>query len=158
MNGGDDSYEEHWDESAIHAATHESTEPTRMSEEYKSANTMLRELHILNQHRLTFSLPTASQIPPLNPTHQLPYALSDIGHSTGGVPRKLHPSLLQTSKPPVPYSPRQKTIEQNQLQAGPLEEAGVVSENYGNINKLLGSLFLSRRQVLDSSSHSMPRP
>jgi len=131
--GDDDSYEGYRDNHPTHAATHESTEMTNTSEEYKSANTMLRDLHILNQHRLMFSLPaphsiSTTQMPSLNTTQQPP---SYMDYSAP--PTKLHP--VQTGKTSKPYSSRHKIAEQDQVLAGRLEEAGVVSENYENINK-----------------------
>jgi len=142
----------------INAATHESTEMTKTPLEYNSANMILRELHILNQHRLMFS-PLASnssmpQMSSLNRTHQLPSPLAHIGHSTPTP--KLHPTPMQTSQLYNPEPPRYKTAEEDQFQAGPLAEVDVVSENYENMNKFLGSLFLSRRRVLDSSFHGVP--
>jgi len=134
--GDDDIYEGYRDNLLTHAATHESTEMTNTSEEYKSANTMLRDLHILNQHRLMFSLPSphsisTSQISSLNPTQQPPYPVPYTGYSTP--PTKLHP--VQTGKMSKPHSSRHKFSEQGQALAGRLEGASVVSENYENINK-----------------------
>jgi hypothetical protein len=132
----DDSCEEYRDSHATNAATHELTEMTNTLEEYKSANTMLRDLHILNQHRLMFSSPaphsfSTTHLSSLNPTHQPPCPVSYMGYSTPTT--KLHP--IQTGKPSNPYSSRHKIAEQDQFQTSRFEEAGVVVENYENINK-----------------------
>jgi hypothetical protein len=105
---------------------------TKASEEYKSANMMLRELHILNQHRLMFP-PSASTS--MNPV-SVPSSTYPPPPYTGD--SKLHPALMQTGKLSRPYSPRQKNIGVDEFQ-GSLEEAGVVSEKYENMNKYVYS-------------------
>lgn len=121
-----------------HAATQELTKMTTTSSEYKSANMMLRELHILNQHRLMFSAPTPAAPAPLplnsfsmtrEPSliRHLPYALPHMSS-------KLHPTPSQADQLPRTYSLINKFTEQYPCQAGPMEEPSV-SEKYENINK-----------------------
>lgn len=143
----DDSYEESLDDHAVNAASHESTE---IPVEYKSANIILRELHILNQHRLMFT-PAPDSSMTLHPTHdgQLPYTLPHVGHST--LSSKLPTTPMQTGNVSNPDSPRHKTVEQDKFWAGPMEEANAVSEIYGNINKYvyLFSPHLTPLNILD---------
>ena len=113
-----------------HAAPKMTT--TTTTSEYKSANMMLRELHILNQHRLTFSAPTGpapATPPPPNSFSmtRVPSLTRHLSYALPQLPSKLHPTP-QPDQLPRTFASINKFIE------GPMEEPGV-SEKYENINK-----------------------
>ncbi|KAF8624832.1 hypothetical protein AX15_005715 [Amanita polypyramis BW_CC] len=97
--------------------------------EYKSANTILRELHTLHQHRLLFA---------------------ESGTSF------LHGSLFHTpslsSSPPKITSPtisdHPRGTNSSEIETSCNNEKTQVKERYEQRNRLLGSMFLSRRREL----------
>ncbi|KAJ7275271.1 hypothetical protein B0H12DRAFT_1086527 [Mycena haematopus] len=104
--------------------------------EYQSANTFLHDLHALHRHRLIFSSPPS----PLLQPGLLPF-------------RDDEKSYL----PPIAnYS---RTLDKQDLSGGmqgfelPVEEVQSVKERYEDTNRLLGSLFLTRRKQLDPGPH-----
>jgi len=113
----------------------EGPEVSCVDSRYKSANSIIRELHTLHQHRLLFS---TSATPP--------------GHDTSGQSSSapssqskanVSPSverLTQAENPPAQTDPEQDH--------SCLGEQAQVKERYEEINRLLGSMFLSRRRQL----------
>ncbi|PPQ90427.1 hypothetical protein CVT25_014945 [Psilocybe cyanescens] len=121
----------------------------QLQSEYKSTNTMLRELHTLHQHRLLFS-PHFPQDARASPT-SINMSLNPKSYPQQQTPNKSlmsqHFERLQT--PQYPTTPR---IEKKSTHIDPLsEEVTRVTERYESTNRLLGSWFLSRRRALDSS-------
>ncbi len=146
-------------------------ENTTISEEYKSTNSILRDLHALHQHRVSFSSMTPSTRPVLPDSSTHPTSASHLVSSHLSLPSKRHPALTHPHLHAGPHmgtlsqSSMHKTMGQGQAQI--VDEAGV-SEHYENINRyfyishhhrefhllilltrILGSLFLSRRRALD---------
>ena len=150
--------------------------------EYSSTNSFLRELHTLQQHRLLFPSPppppTASSFSscgsnPKDTTHS-PNILSYSGH---------YPPLNKGHSNLSPQLPVERLRMSSQMsptpfpklsqQQSPIDEIHSVTEHYEDTNKyvaftdiddklssitsfsrFLGSLFLSRRRILDSSPGS----
>jgi len=103
--------------------------------EYESANTFLHDLHALHRHRLIFSSPS----PPL---------LQPELHSTPPVQDKsyLPPIAADYSR----MSDKQDSGGMHDFGRGSaVEEVESVKERYEDTNRLLGSLFLTRRKQLD---------
>lgn len=90
-----------------------------ISEEYKSTNSMLRDLHALQQHRLSFTMPT---LPTTSASHLV------LKHH----PAFTHADHHMEAQHP-PKSSMYKTLGQGQPRIA--NEAEVVSEHYENINK-----------------------
>ncbi|KAJ7169651.1 hypothetical protein C8R46DRAFT_1089514 [Mycena filopes] len=104
--------------------------------EYESANTFLHDLHALHRHRLIFS----SSFP------QPEFAAT---------PHTQDKSYLA----PIPdfgrTSDKQDPSGVLGFGCGPsIEEVQSVKERYEDTNKLLGSLFLTRRKQLDPQPHN----
>lgn len=116
--------------------------------EYASTNSFLRELHTLQQHRLLFSSLTS---PAASSFLSCGSNSKDAGHSSPLT--KGHFNL------PPPIEPRGSShmstpiakLSQHQGHGLPIDETHSVTEHYEGTNKFLGSLFLSRRRLLDSS-------
>lgn len=114
------------------------------ADEYKSTNNLLHELHTLNQHRLLFSSPQQ---------HLAGIRSSD---SSRHLPNPFYPDQAQrTSERPRSH------IDHSNIQASkfdamtskavfelPMDEIQRVKGRYEDANKLLRSLFLSRRREL----------
>ncbi|KAF9480450.1 hypothetical protein BDN70DRAFT_877590 [Pholiota conissans] len=116
--------------------------------EYKSTNTMLRELHTMHQHRLLFASPSDGQNSNILHTPNPMYTMS-INSYQPSMSDKTHLPLPNECMRPVHTSQLVGKIVQSD---GMLtEEAARVAELYEGPNKYLGSLFLSRRHTLDSS-------
>ncbi|KAG6334922.1 hypothetical protein ID866_4164 [Astraeus odoratus] len=119
---------------------------------YRRTNNLLHELHVLHQHRLMFS-PSESQCrassgvsPPSMHRHpysrgnaEVPLVLPQSSHMKPSIPQ----SSQRPSRPPHHIPEGQQCSDQ----AG-LHEAQSVWERYEGANRLLGSLFLSRRREL----------
>lgn len=140
--------------------------------DYKRANTMLHEIHALHQHRLMFTQPN-SQAPshlylpphagfsaPPPPMATYPH---NICHSTHGL--RHPPSISSNDKLFIPTLPECPLPEfyshlphaaQASTAHTPLDfhEVKSVRERYGDTNKLLGSVFLSRRRELQEGPNS----
>ncbi|KAF8895047.1 hypothetical protein CPB84DRAFT_1963271 [Gymnopilus junonius] len=127
-----------------------SLEQTSLKSEYKSANAILRELHVLHQHRLLFP-----------PSDTMP-----SGTYNAHPPTPTSPHFFLSEEPPLikchvqsPPQDHQRTtafthtsmVKDAQQELPLLEEVSRVTERYESINKFLGSLFISRRRVLDTS-------
>jgi len=115
------------------------------SAEYKSANSVLRELHTLYQHRLMFSSTNPSfngpaRSPQSQPTSNVYNA--PIQHATFQPVISEQPKGL--SYPGNPVNPGNRQMLKNEVHC--------VTERYENTNRYLGNLFLSRRRELDSYS------
>jgi len=134
--------------------------------EYSSTNSFLRELHTLQQHRLLFPSPppppSASSFSscgsnPKDTTHS-PNILSYSGHypPLNKGHSNLSPQLpverlrMSSHMSPTPFP----KLSQQQSPGLPIDEIHSVTEHYEDTNKFLGSLFLSRRRILDSSPGS----
>ncbi|KAF8807193.1 hypothetical protein BYT27DRAFT_7232754 [Phlegmacium glaucopus] len=130
--------------------------------EYSSANSFLRELHTLQQHRLLFSSPpphpSASSLLAWGPNSKnATYSSNTLSYSDYPPLTKGHsnvPPQLPIERPrlsshmsPTPIS----KLSQQPSHGPPIDEIHSVSEHYEGTNKFLGSLFLSRRRVIDSS-------
>ncbi|KAJ6509302.1 hypothetical protein C8R47DRAFT_17559 [Mycena vitilis] len=102
--------------------------------EYESANTFLHDLHALHRHRLIFASPS----PPFQPEISSPL-------------RFQHKPYLPPSLPDYPRIPdKQDASGMRDFGRGlPFEEVQSVKERYEDTNRLLGSLFLTRRKQLD---------
>ncbi|KAJ7139896.1 hypothetical protein C8R44DRAFT_765698 [Mycena epipterygia] len=105
---------------------------TVQNTQYESANTFLHDLHALHRHRLIFTSPPLQHLE-LSPT---PYR-----HDKSYVP-------------PIPDYPRapDKNDSSGMQDFGcepPFEEVQSVKDRYEDANRLLGSLFLTRRKQLD---------
>ncbi|KDR84765.1 hypothetical protein GALMADRAFT_233098 [Galerina marginata CBS 339.88] len=117
--------------------------------EYKSANSILRELHTLHQHRLLFS-PSKPHVH-ATPLNSITYPLNATQHLQPPVPMKGHmsqPGSLHTTSAYNPVSTEKGC--QPQLGGTFSEEVNRVTERYESMNRRLGSLFLSRRRDLGS--------
>ncbi|KAI6045131.1 hypothetical protein EDC04DRAFT_2889320 [Pisolithus marmoratus] len=127
---------------------------------YKQTNSILHEVHVLNQHRLIFSPSehlsrSYSEIPP-HSIHNHPNSQGTAEFGCG-LPQSAH------GKSPMPSNSSQLA---HRMRAGQscsanvaadqadVHEAQAVWERYGGTNKLLGSLFLSRRRELQETFHS----
>lgn len=140
--------------------SHQST--FRGDREYKQTNGILHEVHVLNQHRLIFS---PSERPSQSHAHEiLPYSdhvrpnPQETTEFGCGLPQSAH------SKSPVASNSFQPA---HRIRAGQscsanvaddqadMHEAQAVWERYGGTNKLLGSLFLSRRRELQEAIYSL---
>jgi len=103
--------------------------------EYKDANSFLHDLHALHQHRLMFC-PAPLPLHPPNP-YSCPLTSNPIGKSV------------------IPQVPQRQQRHKDRITNIP-EPGGTVldlevvrvKERYEDTNKLLGSLFLSRRREL----------
>jgi len=119
---------------------------------YTSTNSFLRELHTLQQHRLL------SSSPPPPPSFLCGSNPKDAAHSYSGYhspPIKGHFNLplqlpMERLRVSSHMSPTAK-LSQQQSNGFPIDEIHSVTEHYEGTNKFLGSLFLSRRRILDSS-------
>jgi len=143
--------------------------------DYKRANTMLHDMHALHQHRLTSTQPNSQ--PPSHlylPAHAgflaPPLLMAthphNFWHSTHGLHQP--PSISSNSKVFIPTLPERPLPEfyshlPHAAQAPtesashtPLDfhEVKSVRERYEDTNKLLGSVFLSRRRELQESPNS----
>jgi len=113
----------------------EGPEVSYVDSRYKSANSIIRELHTLHQHRLLFSM---SGTPP---GHDFSGQSSNAqsSQSKSNVSASIE-RLTQAENPPVQTDPEQDHSS--------LGEQAQVKERYEEINRLLGSMFLSRRRQL----------
>ncbi|KIK02297.1 hypothetical protein K443DRAFT_677692 [Laccaria amethystina LaAM-08-1] len=121
--------------------------------EYSSANTVLRELHTLNQHRLTRAFASPSG----NAAHSSAHFIDPCSYS--------HSICLSKSHlPPISDRLRVQAETKISLPHEPLssnsDESRIVMQRYEDTNRLLGSLFLSRRRQLNDeySLHSPAGP
>ncbi|KAF8446269.1 hypothetical protein L210DRAFT_976180 [Boletus edulis BED1] len=136
--------------------------PSTTASPYKDANTLLHELHLLNQHRMLFTRPPRDQ--PLNPSPRAPLPAAHthmqnapVGYGptawTNGSP--YHPTLPQFASDGV--AGRSCCLEPVE-DKGLVEEVQCVRQRYEGTNKLLGSLFLSRRREVEELTYSAPDP
>ncbi|KAG1757897.1 hypothetical protein EDB19DRAFT_1659685 [Suillus lakei] len=166
--------EEDWIDGEDDAATgHFAASPDYT--DYKRTNTMLHEMHALHQHRLMFNQPSSqppshlylpphvgfSAPPPPMATHP-----HNLWHSTHGL--RHPPSISSNAKlfiPALPECPLPEFYSHlphvAQASTGSaahtsmdFHEVKSVRERYEDTNKLLGSLFLSRRRELQEGPNS----
>ncbi|KIM48430.1 hypothetical protein M413DRAFT_440160 [Hebeloma cylindrosporum] len=123
------------------ASSHPSQQDQSQSE-YKSTNTMLRELHTLQQHRICFSSPS-----PAPQTTSLSSGLPHLTISSRSPDKGL---LLQQERlrPAFPSALMEKGYKGDGIAS---DEVNRVTERYEGTNKFIGSLFLSRRRELYSA-------
>lgn len=136
------------DEEREHTSSSSSSNPDVV--EYRSANTVLRELHTLNQHRLT----QAFASPPRNAARSSTHFIDPYPYSHPICLSKSHLPLISDrlraqaeTKISLPYEPLPSNSD----------ESRIVMQRYEDTNRLLGSLFLSRRRQLDDE-HSPAGP
>ncbi|KAF8239338.1 hypothetical protein L208DRAFT_86920 [Tricholoma matsutake] len=135
MRGWGRSDDEDEDEEEIEDYKEDTVDATNLDSSlsgYKSANSVLSELHTLHRRRhFSSSLP--------NPQLSWPQTmcLSSQAHDKNGKFAQLRPS--------------QSYIERRAPE--PTDELLCVTERYEDTNRLLGSLFLSRRRQLGSSEN-----
>ncbi|KAH8835383.1 hypothetical protein DL96DRAFT_1702372 [Flagelloscypha sp. PMI_526] len=106
--------------------------------QYKTTNEMLHELHTLSQHRLAFA---SSHAPPpqcFNDTISTPSIQSKIG-----VTLISHDGSVPQRADKLAHSHGAEALKQD------YHEEDVVRQNYQEANRLLRSLFLSRRKNLE---------
>ncbi|KIY63669.1 hypothetical protein CYLTODRAFT_425889 [Cylindrobasidium torrendii FP15055 ss-10] len=104
---------------------HQRQAPTQ----YSPANNMLYELHALQRHRLIFS----NSYPPAMPDATPPR----------------HPSTPNPFEPPTSATTASTPPPSTPQSAADNDEGQKVKEHYEDQNRLLRSLFLSRRSTLD---------
>ncbi|KAG9314655.1 hypothetical protein JVU11DRAFT_5460 [Chiua virens] len=137
--------EEDWAEEDAHDAYGSPLHPLMAEGQYKDANHLLHELHVLNQHRLLFAHSSHDQRP--NPT-------ASILPSKSYIPlREQAPWTEELSYRPQPASPQVTCDEPTDqcrfiglAEKELVEEVQCVRQRYEGANRLLGSLFLSRRR------------
>ncbi|KAF9042098.1 hypothetical protein BJ165DRAFT_1529554 [Panaeolus papilionaceus] len=136
---------------------------------YKSTNQLLRELHTVNQHRLLFASPVQN----LGLSSYLAASGSGLQHQFGNALLQNQSYLYQQQQQPLlqplqfdnasshqpsnspsggMLSPRRQEWHRSvdSKEDGVIsEEVSRVTERYENTNRLLGSLFLSRRKQLE---------
>ncbi|PPR01184.1 hypothetical protein CVT24_006060 [Panaeolus cyanescens] len=132
---------------------------------YKSTNQLLRELHTVNQHRLLFSSPAhnlslASQQASGSGSQQQQFGLyhsSSLLSDNASEPMSHHPSNSLSGfghNSEGITSPRRQEWHRSfsgvdKEDAVMSNEVSRVTERYESTNRLLGSLFLSRRRQLE---------
>jgi len=109
------------------------------SSEYKAVNSLLRDLHALHQHRLIFSQPSLRPVLS-SPHHNRPAAILST-------PRSRSALGLELSSPSELF--RQDMADATQKSLGSHEDYGEnIGGRYEGVNRVLGSLFLTRRRQL----------
>ncbi|KII93448.1 hypothetical protein PLICRDRAFT_49495 [Plicaturopsis crispa FD-325 SS-3] len=153
MNEDDDEEEFDEEEDEVDAGTG----PHDLVQAYKSANSVLHDLHAEHQHRMMFSSHQVPQSishpsrPPYSP-HEMPpqtnsYVSSDktlptlTSRPSGHLYAQEH--SRKSSYPGNGFETRAVAMEMDEVQK--------VKEQYVSRNKLLGSLFLERRRALHES-------
>ncbi|KAI6005077.1 hypothetical protein F5J12DRAFT_834550 [Pisolithus orientalis] len=129
---------------------------------YKQTNNILHEVHVLNQHRLVFSpseRPPQSHAPEISPhsVHIHPNS-QEAAESSYGLPSSAYRKspVGSNSFQPVHRIPAGQSCSANVADDhADLQEAQAVWEHYGGTNKLLGSLFLSRRRELQGAFYTL---
>ncbi|ESK98430.1 hypothetical protein Moror_180 [Moniliophthora roreri MCA 2997] len=112
---------------------------------YKSTNDFLHQLHALQRHRLLFTQPQAGT-PKTDCPRPLPYPQSAPTHpssqwqanSTRDLNHMRSPTSMEAG---VDHSTHAERAEHN-------DETQLVRDRYEDTNRMLGSLFLSRRREL----------
>ncbi|KAK7064417.1 hypothetical protein R3P38DRAFT_2824372 [Favolaschia claudopus] len=113
------------------------SQSTSRNTEYESANTFLHDLHALHRHRLIFSSP----LPQYPPIEQTPAPHRDKS--------QLPPTLEYSS---MSFDKQDLSGFRDRGLGVPVKEAESVKERYEDTNRLLGSLFLTRRKQLEPES------
>lgn len=129
---------------------------------YKQTNSILHEVHVLNQHRLIFSpseRPSHSYAPEILPhsahIRPNPQGTTEFGC---GLPQSAHSKspMASNSFQPVHRIRAGQSCSANVADdQADMHEAQAVWERYGCTNKFLGSLFLSRRRELQEAFYSL---
>jgi hypothetical protein len=141
--------EDYWSDDEVEEEAqsyHSQQESQQHQSEYESTNTMLRELHTQQQHRICFAPPSTPQNASLSihPSH--------LTISTPIPSRHLNPDKVvlplqqERLRPSFSSGPMEKGYHDDGIST---EETNRITERYEGTNKLLGSLFLSRRHELN---------
>jgi len=141
---GDSDGEEDWTEDAGDAVT-SSLPPSTTPDQYKDTNSLLHELHVLNQHRLLFVHSPRDRS--LNPARH--------NHTQGPLVQEGCTLPYRTAFP-QPKLESQSCFIGSQAKKGLVEEVECVRQRYEDANRLLGSLFLSRRREVESNPPLTP--
>ncbi|KAH0838596.1 hypothetical protein J3R83DRAFT_6917 [Lanmaoa asiatica] len=128
--------------------------PSTTADQYKDANSLLHELHVLNQHRLLFAHSPRDRR--LNPKVPLPTAHARTQDPlTGQRPTAWTDGSFYHPAPPqlAHDRPAGRSCE-SAKENGLVEEVHCVRQRYEDANRLLGSLFLSRRREVEGMTFS----
>ncbi|KAG8220101.1 hypothetical protein J3R82DRAFT_1120 [Butyriboletus roseoflavus] len=132
--------------------------PSTTIDQYKDANSLLHQLHVLNQHRLLFAhsprdrrLSPCPRVPlPTAHTHvQDPHARQRPAAWTDG--SSYHSASSQVARDRL--ASRSFCIG-SAKEKGLVEEVQCVRQRYEDANRFLGSLFLSRRREVEGMTSS----
>ncbi|PPQ80018.1 hypothetical protein CVT26_011900 [Gymnopilus dilepis] len=134
LEDDDEDYDDDYPSYNKHSNQH--VELTELNPEYKSANAILRELHVLHQHRSLFSPPdTPSHSPIVNPGSNSTYPSTTSYH-----PEALSPPTKPHLQSPPLNHPR-PTLSHTLVPSGKdgerplLDEVDRVTERYESMNK-----------------------
>jgi len=117
--------------------------------EYQKANNVLHELHALHQHRLLFSSNSHLSLPQRSPLE--PSTLGTHHHDRHSKMIMPQRPVMQTKDPA--FDPSGSGYSGSHSSK---DEVHRVTERYGDTNRLLGSLFLSRRRQLEAVVDNRP--
>ncbi|KAF9535569.1 hypothetical protein CPB83DRAFT_878718 [Crepidotus variabilis] len=140
---GDDDEDVH-QHNALTRNTAEGVNSLATSSEYQSTNSMLRELHTLQQHRLLVASPS--------PSYHAQFSLSNHPSVLPNLAISKNRPLAQLPGPMQPVHVSQHKTEEIHFHG----EANFVAERYESVNRVLGELFLNRRRTLDASPDHPP--
>ncbi|KAK1229396.1 hypothetical protein PQX77_007573 [Marasmius sp. AFHP31] len=147
----------HWedDEEYTDEPENDNSRAVNMDSPYKETNSVLYELHTLNRHRLLFS--PHQQPPAQKPSSSLDSSLH--ANHTWSTQQELHPVAAvsfqdaQLDRHPPDH---RKHLFGGNSDSNPDLEVQFVRERYEDTNRLLGSLFLSRRRELEDEDKETP--
>ncbi|KAL0575028.1 hypothetical protein V5O48_006929 [Marasmius crinis-equi] len=139
----------HWEEDEEYSDDLENgvSQSAIVNSPYKETNSVLYELHTLHRHRLLFS-----QSQQRSSTHKFGILSEAAKHANDAGPTQSLPQPIAASYQHLtPSSPLDNRIPHSgsNSDAHPEHEVQSVRERYEDTNRLLGSLFLSRRRELE---------
>ncbi|KAF5382909.1 hypothetical protein D9757_006320 [Collybiopsis confluens] len=114
---------------------------------YKSANDFLNELHALQRHRLLFASQSNSQS-----SYSRRSTLEPLISEPHALPHQFFPSDNALHAKPTLVGRNDTERALPALDSGRLQAPDAVKGNYEDMNRLLGSIVLSRRRELDPDS------
>ncbi|KAI8995318.1 hypothetical protein BD414DRAFT_479197 [Trametes punicea] len=129
----------------------------RQTGDYRSVNSLLHDLHAEQRHRMLFSSPHPLQLSMLHHSHPV---LLDSASSS--IDKAVHVISADSKTPSVhheghkSFSPSSFTIPSRETSVVDHVEVRRVTERYEDMNRYLGSLFLSRRRQSDTPGQSNP--
>ncbi|EAU93308.1 hypothetical protein CC1G_08621 [Coprinopsis cinerea okayama7 len=137
--------------------TERNAEGEVVMEEYKSTNNLLRELHILQQHRLLFS-GDSTTIAKMGP----PQGLAPVPAVSKQAPSSVHSFAEKQLPGPCPEKTQRHWGYPGDHHPSPQhpqngDETLNVHQNYGDTNRLLRELFLSRRRGMEPEARHSER-